>query len=392
MYYVMLFDEVLHLFEQRNKNQTPNATASSLYNTIGDVVNEAATIVSMMAEQADDQEIIYHIYMGGQDVVPRNATHVRVDKSVKVIQSRAFYEHPNLVEFECHDGVDTIEGYAFEECPSLKRVKMPGVRVVEKYAFFGCEALTDVDCDKLETIGVGAFCCCKSLRSMNLPSVKIVELKAFLGCISLVDMTFGDKLESIRSVGDPFFDGGAFCDCYALTRITIPLKDGMITHDDIFRGCRSLASVDLVGGIHETISSLHLEKWRDEMKAEIGRINQILPNTDAGTPWFDGDYPDEGLHPGGPWFDGDPGEKARKIRMWIASVLHKMEHYKAEHCTLLKEAATTLELALWKSRLGGDNNDVPSEGDEKGRAECRNNCGADMSIIISNVLLFLKIE
>jgi len=42
--YVMLFDEVLHFFEQRNKNQTPNATASSLYNTIGDVVNEAATI------------------------------------------------------------------------------------------------------------------------------------------------------------------------------------------------------------------------------------------------------------------------------------------------------------------------------------------------------------
>jgi hypothetical protein len=362
-------------------------------------VNEAATIVSMMAEQADDQEIINYIYMGGQDVVPRNATHIRVDKSVKVIPFRAFFRHPNLVEFECHDGVDTIEGEAFYDCPSLKRVKMPGVRVVEKYAFAHCYALTDVDCDKLERIGDCAFYCCDSLRSMNLPFVKTVEAHAFDSCINLADVKFGDKLESIRSVGEPFFQGGAFSDCYALTRITIPLKDGMITHDDVFRGCRSLASVDLVGGIHETISSLHLEKWRDEMKAEIGRINQILPNTDAGTPSFDGDYPDEGLHPGGPWFDGDtpdegfqPGEKTRKIRMWITSVLHKMEHYKAEHCTLLKEAATTLELALWKSRLGGDNNDVPSEGDEKGRAECRNNCGADMSIIIPKVLSFLNIE
>jgi hypothetical protein len=53
---------------------------------------EAATIVSMMAEQADDQEIIPYIYMGGQDVVPRNATHVRVDESVKVIPFRAFFQ------------------------------------------------------------------------------------------------------------------------------------------------------------------------------------------------------------------------------------------------------------------------------------------------------------
>ena len=110
------------------------------------------------------------------------------------------------------------------------------------------------------------------------------------------------------------------------------------------------------------------------MSEEIKRIDRVLPNTDAGD------------------FLPNVGGKARVIRVWITSVHHKMEHYKAEHCTLLKEAATTLELALWKSRLGGDNNDVPAEGDENGRAECRNNCGADMSIIISNVLLFLKIE
>ena len=339
-----------------------------------------------------DQQIIYHIYMGGdRDVVPRNATHIRVHKSVKVIPEKTFFRHPNLVELECHDGVDTIEEEAFFECPSLKRVKMPGVKIVKTSAFYHCEALTDVDCDKLETIGGGAFAYCESLRSINLPFVETVEVATFTGCINLVDVTFGDKLESIGEV--------AFCECPDLTRITIPLKDGMIAYDHVFSGCLKLSSVDLVGDLHQTIAALHLEEWKDEMSEKIGRINQILPNTDAGTPSFDGDYPDEGLHPGGPWFDGDtpdegfqPGEKTRKIRMWITSVLHKMEHYKAEHCTLLKEAATTLELALWKSRLGGDNNDVPSEGDEKGRAECRNNCGADMSIIIPKVLSFLNIE
>jgi hypothetical protein len=56
----------------------------------------------------------------------------------------------------------------------------------------------------------------------------------------------------------------------------------------------------------------------------------------------------------------------------------------------LKDASTTLELALWKSRLSGDNNDVPSEGDENGRAECRVACGA--GVVIPNVMSFLKIE
>jgi hypothetical protein len=58
----------------------------------------------------------------------------------------------------------------------------------------------------------------------------------------------------------------------------------------------------------------------------------------------------------------------------------------------LKEAATTLELALWKSRLGSNDNDVPVEGDKEGRAECRKNCGTDMNIVIPKVLSFLKIE
>jgi hypothetical protein len=113
------------------------------------------------------------------------------------------------------------------------------------------------------------------------------------------------------------------------------------------------------------------------MSEEIKRINHILPNTDAGTSLLD---------------DDESGEKAREIRLWITSVLQKIEDYKVEHHTLLKEAATTLELALWKSRLGGDNNDVPAEGEKEGRTECRNNCGADMSIVIPNVMSFLKIE
>jgi len=214
---------------------------------------------------------------------------------------------------------------------------------------------------------VRAFFRCKSLRSINLPSVKIVEQTAFLGCKNLVDLTFGDKLESIG--------WGAFYDCPDLTRITIPLKDGMIAYDHVFTGCLKLSSVDLVGDLHQTIAALHLQKWRDEMSEEIKRINHILPNTDAGMASID---------------DDESGEKAREIYMWITSVLRNMERCKAEHHTLLKDASITLELALWKSRLSGDDNDVPSKGDEKKRAEYRVACGA--GVVIPKVLSFLTIK
>jgi hypothetical protein len=51
------------------------------------------------------------------------------------------------------------------------------------------------------------------------------------------------------------------------------------------------------------------------MKQEIGRINQVLPNTDS--------Y-----------------EKTAEIWGWIRSVIDRMKHYKVEHDTLLKEDMT----------------------------------------------------
>eukprot|EP00984_Skeletonema_dohrnii_P002002 scaffold667_cov103-Skeletonema_dohrnii-CCMP3373.AAC.14 len=110
-----------------------------------------------------------------------------------------------------------------------------------------CKALEDVECDKLETIGLSAFSFSESLRSINLPSARIVELRAFDECTALTNVKFGDKLESIRR--------GAFDGCTSLERITIPLKDDTITDDNTFQGCDNLKHVDLVEGeVHETIA------------------------------------------------------------------------------------------------------------------------------------------
>eukprot|EP00573_Skeletonema_grethae_P009625 CAMPEP_0201692940 /NCGR_PEP_ID=MMETSP0578-20130828/5700_1 /ASSEMBLY_ACC=CAM_ASM_000663 /TAXON_ID=267565 /ORGANISM="Skeletonema grethea, Strain CCMP 1804" /LENGTH=318 /DNA_ID=CAMNT_0048178397 /DNA_START=24 /DNA_END=980 /DNA_ORIENTATION=- len=261
----------------------------------------------------------------GEEDIPHNATHVFV--YAKIIRARTFYNHPNIIEVVCHDEVEKIEEYAFCRCPSLRRVIMRGVKIVEGRAFDGCLALTDVECGKLEIIGVSAFCCCISLRSINLPSVRIVGYRAFGGCRALTAAKFGNELER--------FDREAFKYCRSLERITIPLKDGMITDDHIFRVCKNLKRIDLVEGeeLCETIAALHFEEWREDMNEEITSINQNLPNADAG-----GGYNGNGGY--------DDGEKALVIRSWLRSVLDKIIHYQTEHQRVLDVAAATLELAL----------------------------------------------
>ena len=253
--------------------------------------------------------------------VPRHVTHVRMSKSLKFVPERLFYSHQNIEEVECHYGVTKIFRLAFGWCPSLRRVIIPGVRVIKDIAFCYCEAMTYVECGKLEIIGGEAFRKCRSLSGIDLPSIKIVEGDAFNGCRNLTYVKFGKDLESIGE--------RAFLFCRSLQRIAIPLKDGIITNDSVFTACKNLERVDLVGGVHETVAALLLEEWRNDMNEEIYAINQILPNTPAG---------------GWDWINDelDPGKKAQAIRTWLRKVLHKYIYYKAEHRRYVNEAAATL--------------------------------------------------
>jgi hypothetical protein len=105
----------------------------------------------------------------------------------------------------------------------------------------------------------------------------------------------------------------------------MPLKVDMI--GDVFLRCPNLTVLDLVGGVHRTVASLHLESWRHELIIEINRINQVLPNTLKSI------------------------LKSREMKLWMRSVMSQLDHYKVEHKSLLKEATTLLELPLWKANL-----------------------------------------
>mmetsp|Transcript_21708 Transcript_21708/g.43476 ORF Transcript_21708/g.43476 Transcript_21708/m.43476 type:complete len:234 (-) Transcript_21708:206-907(-) len=131
--------------------------------------------------------------------VPRDATHVIIDGSVKVIldSEETFLGHPTLLDVVCRDGVIKVAQAGFLDCPSLTRVKMPSVEGIGRSAFKDCKALMYIECGKLEFIDVGAFGHCKSLRSLNLPSAKTVQMCAFSNCEALANVKFGKELESI---------------------------------------------------------------------------------------------------------------------------------------------------------------------------------------------------
>lgn len=224
-----------------------------------------------MADLLDDNGGDVFVYTGGGQVVPRGVTRVRIDKSVKIIPQRAFYRRRNLVSVETHDDVEKVEEEAFFYCPSLRGIKLPGVRVIEEFAFWSCRALSDLEFGhKLEIIRKLAFFGCESLRCINMPSVRRVGAWAFSDCEELTDVEFGEDLERIG--------GGAFNHCTSLRRIAIPLKIDMIEYDeddgsdDVFDYCPRLSTVEIVGGVHKVISSLHMDSWRNEMRAEIESI------------------------------------------------------------------------------------------------------------------------
>ncbi|KAK1738530.1 leucine-rich repeat domain-containing protein [Skeletonema marinoi] len=316
-----------------------------------------------MADHADDGDGVgdIFIYRGGRAHL--HVTRVVIDKSVEEIENNAFDGCEQMVHVETHDGIRKVGG-----------INLKSAIEIDRAAFYCCRNLESVEFgENLEIIGGTAFHGCSSLERLNLPSIIVIEEAAFYNCKALTDIELSERLETIESA--------AFRACERLQRIAIPLKRNLFSffvrhdHNQIynqFDKCDQLTTVDLVGGIHTTVASLHMESWKTEMKETISRINQVLP-------------------------DADQGDKIAIIRQWMDSVIDKMVHYKAEHYRYVKEAITLLELALWKAKLGA-REDNYAEGRtrktktdvECARRERRVICGADT--VIKNVLPFLYLE
>eukprot|EP00984_Skeletonema_dohrnii_P005425 scaffold1907_cov73-Skeletonema_dohrnii-CCMP3373.AAC.16 len=196
------------------------------------------------AHEADDE---IFVYMGGDQEVPRDVVRVRIDKSVKIIPTRAFQGCRRLIDVDFHDGIEKIEAEAFHGCTSLRgAIKLLGVKIIEGGAFTGCENLEDVEFGvELETIEGLAFYDCTSLRSIIMPSVRTIGSRAFIHCYHLTDLDLPQGLDAMGEF--------AFGNCHRLRRITMPLKVDMIANNS-FVNCSNLKTLDLVGRIHKTVA------------------------------------------------------------------------------------------------------------------------------------------
>ena len=255
---------------------------------------------------------------------------------------------------DTHDGIRRIGKLAFYNCISLRQMNLKSAVNIGYEAFCKCVNLEYVEFgDMLETIGYAAFNRCTSLPHLKLTSITTIEACAFDGCNRLTDVELSERLETIGR--------SAFRNCERLQRIAIPMKRDLFPFDDLwqkynqFDKCEQLIAIDIVGGVHKTIASLHMESWRTEMIADINSINQVLPST-----------PEYG--------------KTRRIRQWMEMVIDKMDHCKAEHYRYVKEGTSLLELALWKAKLGEKDERKTKKAKidaASARKERRVTCGAD---------------
>jgi hypothetical protein len=272
-------------------------------------------ILITMAMAAAPPPRIY-IYTGGR--APAFVPFAIVDPCTTAISAFAFERNYYLLDARLHNFVSRVEEHAFALCRSLTQMWMMGVKIVDYSAFYACIGLFRVEFGTdLETIGESAFDQCTSLRHIKMPSVIRIGSRAFQDC-AFTELDLPKELEVVEEC--------AFAGCPSLVRVSMPLKEGMIQRG-VFLSCDRLSRIDLVGDIHDVVSSLHLEAWRNDMTNEIDRINRVLP-----------------LIP-------DTQDKTTVIQEWMQSVLNRIEHYKGEHYEILKEIMTIVELALWSAKL-----------------------------------------
>ncbi len=315
-----------------------------------------------------------YIYRGGR--APQHITHAIIDKAVKKVDDFAFENNDSLHTVETHDGLEEIGRSAFGDCESLTHLDIRSVRILHSYSLAG-SGLLEVDADNLEIIRDNVFMGCEKLRRISFPKIKRIEGCAFEGT-ALTEVVLPEVAEMVGV--------NAVCENVNLRRICIPLKPDLFTEDpedpdgnDVgsFMDCENLETVKLIGGIHDTVSSLHMKDWRDDMSREINRINTTLPSIPSLL-------------------------KTNVIRWWLQSVHRRFEHYKAEHNKILKEATVLLELALWTANLDDDEcigddeslqataKKVKIDASVRTRNEQRVTSGADT--VIKNVLPFLELK
>ena len=251
------------------------------------------------------------------------------------------------------------------------------VEAMGKRAFFRCTQLTTVNLGVgLKEIGVLAFMGCIRLHEISIPStVKTIKDGTFYRCLSLTNVNLGEGLEKIGKE--------AFRECVRLQRLVIPPTVTKI-HKKAFFRCPSLRNVVFCDEIEEFVTAESIRNWwnhgvnENSLRTYCFFVRCRIPKR-------------LGLVQPRKWQNHIHGMLKRiplippkRMYSYFNFVDSKLSAYES-----LKDAATMLELAIWKSKINKRFNRNKDALTVDTKMQCRSASIAMVTIIVLNVLSFL---
>ena len=152
----------------------------------------------------------FHVINGELVYVSRDTEKVVLPSGTKSIAPHLFCDRSDLKEVVFPATLTKIGAGAFAKTGIESLVVPSNVKVIDEYAFYGCENLKSVKFSKgVQSLENNLFASCNSLGEINIPlSVEQIKNSVFQDCENLTQIKIPT---SVKEIGENVFLGASDC-------------------------------------------------------------------------------------------------------------------------------------------------------------------------------------